>query len=452
MVQIVAPAYVEEIKYSMTTASHARSQAPDPESPTELITRYDEVRSFTEKLCETMVPEDYVVQTMPDVSPTKWHLGHTTWFFEAFILRDKLPGYISPNPKYNYLFNSYYNGIGEQWHRDQRGLLSRPTVNQVYDFRRFADEKMHDLLDRIDRDVDPDRLRELTILGVNHEQQHQELLLTDIKHVFSINPLNPYLVELGPDQEPLGVQKMEFLGFDGGVTEVGYDGGQFHFDNEGPVHQALVRPFELGSRLVTNGEFIEFIQAGEYQRPANWLDKGWKTVQSEGWEAPLYWEKTDQGWTHYTLGGRRPVNPDEPVVHVSYFEADAYARWIGMRLPSEHEWEVAAREADTPDATFVDSLRCHPSALAKDAPSGKLHQMFGDVWEWTMSPYSAYPGFAPSPGAVGEYNGKWMIDQMVLRGGSCATSESHIRPTYRNFFPADARWQFMGIRLARDVR
>ena len=435
----------------MTITSNKRLFTTESETAAELIDRFDQTRKFTETLCETLIPEDYVVQSMPDVSPTKWHLGHTTWFFEAFILRDKLPGYVSPDARYNYLFNSYYNAIGDPWSRTSRGLLSRPSVDEVYDFRKFANEKMHDLFDRMDRDADPERLRELTILGVNHEQQHQELLLTDIKNVFSLNPMNPVLRDFGPDPEPLGVPPMEFLGFDGGLVEVGYDGSGFHFDNEGPYHPALLRPFELASRLVTNGEYMEFIEAGEYERPTNWLDKGWKTILSDGWNAPLYWEKSDQGWTHYTLGGRRLVNPDEPLVHVSYFEADAYARWKGLRLPTEFEWEVAAKRSDTPNATLVESLRCHPTALGRDAERGKLHQMFGEVWEWTSSPYSAYPGFKSWEGAVGEYNGKWMVDQMVLRGGSCATSESHIRASYRNFFPADARWQFMGVRLAKDA-
>ena len=436
----------------MTTNEHLGATViADPSSPGELHDRYQETRDFTEKLCETLVTEDYVIQTMPDVSPTKWHLGHTTWFFEAFILREQLAGYVSPNDKYNYLFNSYYNGIGEQWTRAERGHLSRPTVEQVYDFRRFADEKMHDLIDRAGRGSPPEQLIELTTLGINHEQQHQELLLTDIKHVLSRNPLDPVFRDLGPSTEPLGVPAAEWLPYDGGLVDVGFDGEGFHFDNEGPIHKTFVYPFHISSRLVTNGEFIEFMETGQYERPENWLSNGWHTIQREGWNSPLYWRKTDRGWVHFTLGGEQPVNPDEPVMHVSYYEADAYAKWKGVRLPSEDEWELASHDADISAGTFADTLRCHPRALAPDAAPGALHQMFGDVWEWTSSPYVGYPGFDIPPGAVGEYNGKFMSDQMVLRGGSAATSLSHIRPTYRNFFPSDARWQFMGFRLAGNA-
>lgn len=410
-------------------------------------------------MCEPMEIEDYVIQSMPDVSPAKWHLAHTTWFFETFILSNNYPAYRPLNLQYNYLFNSYYNAIGEQFCRPRRGQISRPTVKEVYEYRAYVDEKMLDLIDKLDADDALDTIRDTVILGINHEQQHQELMTTDIKHVFSMNPLRPTL-HVRPEDEPArGVPSHEWLRYEAGLYEIGYDGPEFHFDNESSRHKEYMEAYEIGSRLITNGEYIEFMNDGGYERPDLWLSLGWATVQEhslkehdwEKFDKPLYWFKTDDGWMQYTLAGPRPVNPDEPVVHVSYFEADAYSRWIGARLPSEAEWEIASADADAEGGNFSDNFTFHPRPLASDAPSGRIHQMFGDVWEWTTSAYRAYPGFQPWEGAAGEYNGKFMANQLVLRGGSCATPQNHIRPSYRNFFYAADKWQFMGFRLARDV-
>jgi ergothioneine biosynthesis protein EgtB len=406
-----------------------------------------------------METEDYVIQSMEDVSPTKWHLAHTTWFFETFILANNYPHYQPLNAQYNYLFNSYYNAIGEQFCRPRRGQISRPTVKEVYEYRRYVDEKMVDLIERLDVDGALDSIRDTVILGINHEQQHQELLVTDIKHVLSMNPLRPTLHPRAEDGPTKGVPEMEWFRYEQGIYEVGYDGPEFHFDNEGRRHKEYQETFEIGSRLVTNGEYLRFMEDGGYERPDLWLSLGWSTVQEhslkehewEKFDKPLYWFRTDEGWMQYTLGGPRLINLDEPVVHVSYYEADAYARWAGFRLPSEVEWEIASADAEIEGGNYSDSMLFQPRALAPDAPSGRLHQMFGDVWEWTHSAYSAYPGFKPWEGAAGEYNGKFMANQIVLRGGSCATPQNHIRPSYRNFFPADSKWQFMGFRMARDV-
>ena len=407
-----------------------------------------------------MVIEDYVIQSMPDVSPAKWHLAHTTWFFETFILANNYPGYKPLNVQYNYLFNSYYNAVGEQFCRPRRGQISRPTVSEIYDYRRYVDDRMVDLIQRLDADDALDSVRDLVVLGINHEQQHQELMATDIKHVLSMNPLRPTLHVRPDDPEPQGVPALEFLRYEAGLYETGYDGPEFHFDNEGRRHKEYLEAFEIGSRLITNREFTEFMDDGGYQRPDLWLSLGWATVQEhslkefewEKFDKPLYWFRDGDDWMQYTLAGPRPVHPDEPVVHVSYFEADAYARWSGARLPSEAEWEVASADAEIEGGNFSDNLEFHPRPLSPTAPGGRLHQMFGDVWEWTSSAYSAYPGFKPWEGAAGEYNGKFMANQLVLRGGSCATAENHIRPSYRNFFYAQDKWQFMGLRLARDAR
>lgn len=406
-----------------------------------------------------METEDYVIQSMPDVSPTKWHLAHTTWFFETFILANNYPHYQPLNVQYNYLFNSYYNAIGEQFCRPRRGQISRPTVKEVYEYRHYVDEKMVDLIERLDADGALDTIRDTLILGINHEQQHQELMVTDIKHVLSMNPLRPTLHPRAEDGSPQGVRGLEWFRYEPGIYEIGYDGPEFHFDNEGRRHKEYVEAFEIGSRLVTNGEYMKFMEDGGYDRPDLWLSLGWSTVQEhslkeyewEKFDKPLYWFRTDAGWMHYTLAGPRPVNPDEPVVHVSYYEADAYARWAGFRLPSEAEWEIASADAEIEGGNYSDSAMFHPKALSTSASAGRLHQMFGDVWEWTTSAYSAYPAFKPWEGAAGEYNGKFMANQIILRGGSCATPQNHIRPSYRNFFPADSKWQFMGFRMARDA-
>jgi ergothioneine biosynthesis protein EgtB len=408
-----------------------------------LAERYRAVRSFTESLCEGLATEDYVVQSMPDVSPTKWHLAHTSWFFEQFVLTPHRAGYRPLNPVYLYLFNSYYVHAGERHCRAQRGYISRPTVAEVYAYRRHVDEQMLELLTGAD-----ERLRSvlepLVEIGLHHEQQHQELLLTDLKHVFSVNPLRPVYRERGPepaaDAPPLG-----WVAFEGGLAWIGHDGRGFAYDNEGPRHREWLEPFQLGDRLVTNGEYQQFMEDGGYRRPELWLSAGWATAQENDWTEPFYWERRDGAWWSFTLSGMRPVDPAEPVVHLSYFEADAYARWAGARLPTEAEWEAAATVLPRA-GNLVESARFHPAP----APAGSgLRQMYGDVWEWTRSQYDAYPGYAPPPGALGEYNGKFMCNQFVLRGGSCATSASHIRPSYRNFFPPDATWQFTGVRLAR---
>jgi ergothioneine biosynthesis protein EgtB len=412
----------------------------------DLAERYAAVRAFTESLTAGLAPEDMVVQSMPDVSPTKWHLAHTSWFFEQFVLVQHVRGYEPFHPTYLYLFNSYYQQAGERHCRDQRGYISRPTVAEVMAYRRHVDEQMSRLL----RETDPARIatvEPLVTLGLHHEQQHQELLLTDIKHVFSVNPLRPVYRNDAARQAHGPARSLGWIAFEGGLREIGHAGGGFAYDNEGPRHRQFLEPFELADRLTTNGEYLEFMEDGGYRRPELWLSLGWAAVQENGWTEPFYWERRDGAWMIFTLGGMREVDPAEPVCHLSYFEADAFARWAGARLPTEAEWEVAAASVAV-EGNFVDEDRFHP--VAAPAASG-LRQMYGDVWEWTASAYTPYPGFRPAEGAVGEYNGKFMCNQLVLRGGSCATSRSHIRPTYRNFFPPEATWQFTGMRLARDA-
>ena len=435
------------------------TDAGTPRTGVELLERLRRVRGFTERMCQGMEPEDFVIQSMPDVSPTKWHLAHTTWFFEAFVLTPHSPDYRPYHAEYSYLFNSYYNTVGEQFCRPRRGQLSRPTVRDVMAYRRYVDDHLVKLVDEFEAAGRVDEILGVVTLGTHHEQQHQELLAADIKHVFSINPLQPSWRERPEDGTARGVHSLEWLPHEGGVCEIGHQGDVFHFDNEAPRHRVFLEAFELGSRPVTNAEYQAFMADGGYERPELWLSMGWAKVQEtrlkendwERFDKPLYWFREDGGWCQYTLAGSRPVNPDEPVVHVSYYEADAYARWAGARLPTEAEWEVASRAADAGAGTFSDDFTFHPRVMSVDAPAGRPHQMFGDVWEWTSSAYSAYPGFRPWEGAAGEYNGKFMANQLVLRGGSCATARDHIRPTYRNFFYAADRWQFMGFRLARDA-
>ena len=413
-----------------------------------LVERYQSIRSFSEQLCVPLVTEDYVIQSMPDVSPTKWHLAHVTWFWETFLLTAAKADYRSPHPQYAYLFNSYYNSIGTRHCRPKRGLISRPTVKETYQYRAYVDEQVLALLAKIDAGQ-LTALTPIITLGLHHEQQHQELMITDIKHVFSCNPLYPTYQTNRPASADR-VPSLEWVAYPEGIYWIGHEGVGFSFDNEGPRHRQFLQPFQLASRLTTNGEYLEFIEDGGYQNPLLWLSDGWRTVQEQEWSGPLYWEKRDGQWWAMTLSGLRPVDKTEPVCHVSYYEADAYARWANARLATEAEWEVAAR--DIPVAgNFVEDGLYHPAPLQQSASNGKIAQMFGDVWEWTQSSYAPYPGYKPAPGAVGEYNGKFMCNQYVLRGGSCATPLSHIRPTYRNFFPADAQWQFMGIRLAREV-
>ena len=431
------------------------------------LDRYRAVRGWTETLCGPLEIEDMVVQSMPDASPTKWHLAHTTWFFEVFLLEPHLSGYTSPNPTFHFLFNSYYNSLGEQYFRPDRGKISRPTVAEVRAYRRAVDDGMATLLEGAD-EATLATILPLLEVGLNHEQQHQELMVTDLKHMFSKNPLFPvYRPELAvPEPAAEATEPATWLRFDEGLREIGVDGvaasggaedsGGFAYDNEGPRHKVWLDAFAVASRPVTCGEYVEFMADGGYDEPGPWLSAGWATVQTEGWRAPLYWlAEADGSWSIYTLAGKRPVRPDEPVAHVSLYEADAFARWAGARLPTEAEWEVAATHCLAADpggalaaANLADDGRFHPSAPARDAaPFG---QWLGDVWEWTRSAYSPYPGYTPPDGALGEYNAKFMNDQTVLRGGSCATPRSHIRATYRNFFPSSARWQFSGLRLARD--
>lgn len=398
---------------------------------------------------------------MPDVSPTKWHLAHTTWFFETFILKKFVSGYRAEIPEYAYLFNSYYNAAGDMHRRDLRGLISRPTVSEAQRYRESIDSHMDNLLSNADEKL-LDEIASLLVLGVHHEQQHQELLITDIKHVLAQNPLYPVFRQSetgGRSSATPGSQSspLQFIDFEEEVTEIGHNGDGFAYDNEGPRHRALVPAFSLATRPVTNGEYIAFIEDNGYSRPEFWLSLGWMTVNEQRWNAPLYWTKRDGAWWNFTLSGLRPVDQSEPVTHVSYFEADAYATWAGARLPTESEWERAALSCPI-EGNFVEAELFHPmavvSAVAADKPAKgqRLHQMFGEVWEWTRSAYSPYPGYRAAPGALGEYNGKFMCNQYVLRGGSCATSRTHIRRTYRNFFPPEKRWQFTGIRLARDPK
>jgi ergothioneine biosynthesis protein EgtB len=383
---------------------------------------------------------------MPDVSPTKWHLAHTTWFFETFVLREHDPEYHLLDAMYPYLFNSYYIQAGDRYYRPDRGMLSRPTVREVLEYRAYVDEHMEKLLTALPEERVHDVGRVIRI-GLNHEQQHQELLLTDVKNVLAKNPLQPVYARGSVGHAALP-PSLRWSSYEGGLVEVGYGGDGFSFDNEGPRHRQYVEPFEMASRPVTNREFMEFMDAGGYSNPTIWLSEGWSAVEQGGWSSPLYWQEVDGTWFSFTLSGFREVDPDEPVTHVSYFEADAYARWADGRLPTEFEWELSAGGCSI-GGNFVEGGHFHP--VPAPHTEERLHQMYGDVWEWTRSQYSPYPGYLPEPGALGEYNGKFMCNQFVLRGGSCATSRSHVRATYRNFFHAAARWQFSGIRLARDA-
>ncbi|HEX2962854.1 MAG TPA: ergothioneine biosynthesis protein EgtB [Ignavibacteriales bacterium] len=415
---------------------------------TELTQNFKSVRSFTQTLCNPLKNEDYVVQSMPDTSPAKWHLAHTSWFFETFVLNKVLKDYSSFNPIYNYLFNSYYVQAGDRFTRSMRGLISRPTVSDVWDYRKHVDEQVLEFLDTAS-DEELDQIAPVIELGLNHEQQHQELILTDIKHMFSLNPLYP-VYSTAKEAQIVHIPPIEWISFDEGIYRIGHEAKGFAFDNELPSHNVYLEPYRLASRLVTNGEYLDFIEAGGYRLQELWLSDGWITAETENWQAPLYWQRKDGEWFNFTLGGLLKLNPSEPVCHVSFYEADAYARWAGFRLPKEEEWEAAS--SDHPmDGNFVENGHFHPSPLMHNITSPILHQMYGDVWEWTSSPYVAYPGFRPLQGALGEYNGKFMSNQMVLRGGSCATSLWHIRRTYRNFFHPHSRWQFTGIRLAKDA-
>lgn len=421
---------------------------------------YNRIRRDSNSICEPLEIEDYVVQSMADASPIKWHLAHTSWFFEQFILKPLARGYRVFHPGFDYLFNSYYQTVGPMHQRPQRGLLTRPTVAEVLQYRTHVDEHMQELLGALERYTPEqnDRIGELVTLGLNHEQQHQELMFTDLKHLLSCNPLLPaYRAAV-----PAGTSKVDalrFLSFDGGVREIGASGKHFCFDNETPRHRILVETYALADRLITNAEYLEFVREGGYRRADFWLSDGWSTVTGEGWSRPLYWAESLDA--EFTLSGLQPLNPAAPVCHLSYYEADAFARWAGARLPTEAEWELAAAalplignlrgnfRTDTNEHSML-----HPVPIETEQSNLKqtgLKQIFGDVWEWTASPYNAYPGYRAPAGALGEYNGKFMCNQLVLRGGSCVTPADHIRSTYRNFFYPQARWQFMGVRLARNL-
>ncbi|MEO8038789.1 MAG: ergothioneine biosynthesis protein EgtB [Betaproteobacteria bacterium] len=411
--------------------------------------RFLGVRGATEALASGLTPEDCIVQSMPDASPVKWHLAHTSWFFETFLLAPNVVDYRPFRDEYAYLFNSYYESIGPRQPRPERGMLTRPPLDEVIAYRRHVNDAVVRLLSE-QWPLSPGALAVLE-MGLQHEQQHQELILTDLKHLLSRSPLKP-AYRSQPMAIPAKVKPIQWFAYSEGVRRVGHVGDGFHFDNEAPAHRQFMEPFEIASRLITNGEYLEFIEAGGYRRPDLWMADGWAAVQAGEWSMPLYWQQDARRWLIFTLSGLQELDLDEPVCHVNWFEADAYARFLGARLPTEAEWEVAALDA-AQGGNFAESGRLHPapvqSALRADwGPA----QLFGDVWEWTGSAYLPYPGYAPAAGALGEYNGKFMVNQFVLRGGSCATPQSHIRATYRNFFPPHARWQFSGIRLARSPR
>jgi len=404
-------------------------------APDRLAGDFERVRARTEALAAPLSPEDQCAQSMPDASPSKWHRAHTTWFFETFVLGRAGVDGLSPEV-YAVLFNSYYNGVGEQFHRPSRGLLTRPSHDEVAAYRRRVDAAILDLLGA---EPDDEILRRVEV-GLHHEQQHQELLVTDIKHLFSCNPLDPaYVDDESVLDEGASAPKLRWDSHPGGIIRIGSDAAEFHFDNEGPAHDALLHPFQIAQRLVTNREYVDFIEDGGYARPELWLSDGWTAVQARAWGAPQYWRRDASGWSAFTLHGRRPLRDHEPVVHVSYYEADAYARWAGARLSTEQEWEAVTSEPEQ------EPLCGRAASLHPSVPSP-----YGAAWQWTSSSHAAYPGYKPTAGALGEYNGKFMCGQYVLRGSSCATPAGHARRSYRNFFPPDARWQFSGIRLARD--
>ncbi len=429
----------------MLHASPERPRRPHPEPapklPHGVAERLAAVRATTERLCEPLGVEDYVVQSMPDASPAKWHLGHTTWFFETFLLAQYAPGFRPHHPAWSALFNSYYLAAGPRHPRPERGLLTRPTVREVYGYRAAVDEQLQRLLGDPASAGKPG-LQEVAELGLNHEQQHQELLLTDLLHAFSMNPLEPTYRPAPVPVPAASPGKQVWRGVDGGLHRVGHEGDGFAFDNEGPAHLVYLQPFEIAARLVTAGEYAGFVEDGAYRRPELWLSDGWAAVHAGGWEGPLHWQRRDGAWARFTLHGRLPLDPAAPVTHVSSYEAEAYARWAGARLPTEFEWEVAVQGTPV-NGQFVEDGWLVP------LPGGEAETLFGGAWAWTASPYVAYPGFRPAAGALGEYNGKFMANQFVLRGGSCFSPRSHLRASYRNFFPPGARWQGTGIRLAR---
>jgi ergothioneine biosynthesis protein EgtB len=424
----------------------ARTEATAAAIDRDFGAEFVRIRDMTLALCSSLEIEDCVVQSMPDASPLKWHLAHTTWFFEHFLLREFAKDYWPFDEQYAFLFNSYYQAVGSMHQRPVRGLLSRPTVSDVIRYRKHVDERVQTVLAANSGDM---RLQSLVMLGLNHEQQHQELMLTDIKHAFSCNPLlpayrpsQPKLAELGA----IGPSELQFVYFEGGIKAIGANDTEFAFDNERPRHRVLLEPFALANRLIINSEYLEFIRDGGYENPVLWLSDGWDAVNREGWSRPLYWSKSLD--SEFTLHGIAELDLNAPLCHVSYYEADAFARWVGRRLPTEAEWEVVG--STTPlQGNFCGNDALQPMPVDDAADRIPVKQMYGDVWEWTASAYSSYPGFRPLEGALGEYNGKFMSNRMVLRGGSCVTPDHHIRASYRNYFAPDARWQFSGVRLAQ---
>ncbi|PLW83839.1 ergothioneine biosynthesis protein EgtB [Kineobactrum sediminis] len=417
-------------------------------SAPQLRREFQRVRQNSVRLCESLETEDYGLQAMADTSPPKWHLAHTTWFFETFILKPLGESYREWNPAFEHLFNSYYNGVGKPFSRPQRGLLSRPTVSEVYRYREAIDGEIEALLDRVDAGPDAAEILTRLELGLHHEQQHQELLLTDLKYSFHVNPLRPVYRPADPEQAfPPRASAPVWHEFAGGVVTIGAGEDRFRFDNETPRHRQFLEPFVLASRPVTNGDYRAFIEDGGYRRSELWLAEGWDLIDKEGWTKPLYWYQRDDEWWQYSLRGDMALDDLSPACHLSYYEADAFARWYGARLPTEAEWEHAA-SGYAVEGNFAGCEHFHPR---RQTQSDDLCQLFGDVWEWTASSYLSYPGFMPASGALGEYNGKFMSSQMILRGGSCVSDAAHIRATYRNFFYPGDRWQFSGARLARSL-
>jgi len=431
------------LKSVLTFRSATKEGLPGPER---LLEQYRSVRRQTELLTANLSPEDQMVQSCAEASPTKWHLAHTSWFFETFLLSQNLKSYRPFHPQFRSLFNSYYNGIGPQPEKALRSTFSRPSLEEVQKYRRYIDEHMYKLLDSGELS---EAALSLVELGLNHEQQHQELLVTDIKHAFWLNPLRPvYQSGAVPRTRKGSAPSQKPHTYPEGLFEIGADDNGFHFDNEAPRHKVFLQAFRFATRPVTCGEYLAFIEDRGYSRPELWLSDGWNAVNAHGWTAPLYWEKSGSDWQQFTCAGMRKLEEHEPVCHVSYYEADAFARWAGARLPSEFEWELVASRTKV-QGYFLESGSFHP-AVAPSTDDEQPTQIFGDVWEWTTSGYLPYPGFKPASGALGEYNGKFMVNQMVLRGGSCVTPATHIRATYRNFFTPETRWQFSGIRLADD--
>lgn len=414
----------------------------------QLRDRLLQTRRLSRQISEPLSEEEQIVQAMDDASPTKWHLAHTTWFFEEIVLKPHDPEYRIFDERFSYCFNSYYETVGPRQPRPKRSLLTRPDNAEVMAYRAHVDDALDTFLSRSDAKP-PARALELIELGINHEQQHQELILTDCLAAFAGNPLRPAYQE--PEEVAPGeigkAMPLSWVGFEGGIFPVGDDGSGFSYDNENPRHDQLIRPFRLADRLVTNGEWLQFMADKGYETPTLWLSDGWATVQNEGWKAPLYWEKRGGAWQQMGLRGLLPVDPSRPVCHVSYYEADAFARWAGKRLPTEFEWEIAAAGTAL-EGNLLQSGDLRPKPARSDDSAVK--QMIGDVWEWTGSTYLPYPGYRPPAGAIGEYNGKFMCNQFVLKGASCVTPPGHIRRSYRNFFYPHQRWQFTGLRLADD--